>query len=399
MGFLEGKKIVLIVTGSIAAYKSAFLTRLLVKEGAAVQVIMTPAAVSFITPLTLSTLSGRPALIEMMDEGSWNSHVDLGLWADLVLVAPATAHSLAKMALGLADNLAMTTYLSAKSPVMIAPAMDLDMWKHPATQHNVELLRAYGKFMIPVGDGELASGLSGEGRMAEPEVILSHVIKALSRQEGPLSGKKVLITAGPTYEPIDPVRFIGNHSSGKMGLALAENALAMGADVTLVLGPSNLQPATGIEIFRVRSADEMAKVCFDKADDFDILILAAAVADFKPVHPSAKKIKKSGDSLMIELSPTIDIAMELGRRKKTGQKLVGFALETENGLQNAQAKLIRKNFDFIVLNSLEDPGAGFQHDTNKITLVFPGNKSREFELKSKEEVARDILQALISGPN
>lgn len=393
---LAKKHILLIITGSIAAYKSAYLTRLLIKAGAEVKVVMTPAASAFITPLTLSTLSKNKVLIDMMEEGEWNSHVDLGLWADLVLIAPATANTMAKMVAGIADNLALTTYLSAKCPVAIAPAMDLDMWKHPVTQENVNRLKAFGHQVIPVESGELASGLEGEGRMAEPENILSFVADFFSKKkEFDLAGKSVLITAGPTFEKIDPVRFIGNHSSGKMGVAIAAECARRGASVHLVLGPSVLEVDAPVDLIRVTSADEMAKATFNRAADADIIILAAAVADFTPVAPSEKKIKKSGENLTLELKRTQDIAASLGASKKKDQLLVGFALETDHAFENASKKLERKNFDFIVLNSLESEGAGFKHDTNKVTFIFKDNKFREFELKSKKLVARDIVDQVL----
>ena len=392
---LAGKNILLIVTGSIAAYKSALLTRLLVKAGAHVKIVMTPAATAFITPLTLSTLSGNPVLIEMMEQGEWNSHVNLGLWADLVLVAPATANTMAKMASGQADNLALTSYLSAKCPVMIAPAMDLDMWKHPATRKNVTVLQSYGNELIPVGDGELASGLSGEGRMAEPEEIVDRIKAFFSKKKKELTGKNILITAGPTFESIDPVRFIGNNSSGKMGVAIAENCVERGAEVKLILGPSSVVPSTSIQTIRVRSAAEMADSSLAFHEWADIVVLAAAVADYTPEETAMYKIKKSDEVLTLRLKRTTDIAEWFGSHKRPGQLLVGFALETQNGVENAKKKLEKKHFDFIVLNSLEDEGAGFQHDTNKITLIFPNNKIKEFQLKSKVNVAEDIVTEIV----
>jgi phosphopantothenoylcysteine decarboxylase/phosphopantothenate--cysteine ligase len=392
---LQDKKILLIITGSIAAYKSATLIRLFVKSGASVKVVMTAAATEFITPLTLSTLSKNKVLIDMMAEGEWNSHVDLGLWADLVLVAPATANSMAKMASGQADNLAMTTYLSAKCPVAIAPAMDLDMWSHPTTKNNIKTLEAFGNSIIPVDSGELASGLSGEGRMAEPEKILEFVRELFSKKKNEdLKGKKILITAGPTYEAIDPVRFIGNHSSGKMGLAIARICVSRGAEVRLILGPSSLDIPEGIKLTRVTSAAEMADAVSLYQERTDIFILTAAVADYTPVSSSKTKLKKGDETFELSLKRTMDIARSVGKTKRAHQILIGFALETDNALENARKKLKTKNFDFIVLNSLEDKGAGFRHDTNKITIIGKDNKISNFELKSKDEVARDIVDHL-----
>jgi phosphopantothenoylcysteine decarboxylase/phosphopantothenate--cysteine ligase len=395
MSVLRDKKVLLIITGSIAAYKAAFLTRLLVKKGAEVRIVMTEAAQFFITPLTLSTLSQHKVLVDMMEEGEWNSHVDLGLWSDVVLVAPATANTIAKMAVGLADNLALTAYLSAKCPVVVAPAMDLDMWKHPATQKNIGQLMEYGHEIIPVEKGELASGLEGEGRMAEPEHIVQFLQKFFSKKKASkLNGKKVLITAGPTYEAIDPVRFIGNHSSGKMGVALAQSCLQKGANVELVLGPSQVRVEPGIQVHHVVSAAEMAEKAFDIASDSDVIILAAAVADYTPDSSSEFKIKKGEGDWALALKRTTDIAQHLGKVKKEGQIIIGFALETDHALENAAKKLHKKNFDFIVLNTLEDQGAGFQHSTNKITILSRDNKKLEFELKSKTEVAEDITSQI-----
>ncbi|MCB0555695.1 MAG: bifunctional phosphopantothenoylcysteine decarboxylase/phosphopantothenate--cysteine ligase CoaBC [Phaeodactylibacter sp.] len=388
---LKGKKILLGISGSIAAYKSAFLTRLLVKEGAEVQVLMTPSAKSFITPLTLATLSQKPAFSEVSSEEGWNNHVEMGLWADAMIIAPATATTLAKMSIGLADNIIVATYLSARCPVFFAPAMDLDMWAHPTTQENVRRLQNYGNHLIPVGEGELASGLAGPGRMAEPEEIVEY-LRRFWQQEQSLAGRKVLITAGPTYEPIDPVRFIGNRSSGKMGVALAEAAARRGAAVILVLGPSRLSPQQpGIQTIRVETADQMHKVAVQHFPAADLAILAAAVADYRPQEASLQKIKKKSDTLNLELTKTPDIAASLGRSKKPGQLLVGFALETQNELTNAREKLEKKNFDCIVLNSLQDAGAGFNYDTNKVSILHKNNKIRNFELKSKAAVAEDIL--------
>lgn len=388
---LTGKKILLGITGSIAAYKSAFLARLLVKSGAEVQVLMTRAATHFISPLTLSTLSRRPVHTDIVSEDSWNSHVEMGLWADAMVVAPLTASSLARLALGISDNIITATYLSARCPVFFAPAMDLDMWQHPSTQENVRRLQSFGNLLIPVGHGELASGLVGEGRMAEPEEIIAHLQNYWEKARS-LAGKKILITAGPTYEPIDPVRFIGNRSSGKMGVALADEAARRGAKVTLVLGPSRLSPRESrVAVISVQTAEEMQRAALAEFADTDIGILAAAVADYRPREAAEHKIKKTGDTLRLELVKNPDIAASLGSKKLSGQLLVGFALETEDELANAQSKLEKKNFDLIVLNSLRDEGAGFNYDTNKITILGKNNKIRKFELKSKTAVAGDIL--------
>ena len=393
---LSGKKILLGVCGSIAAYKSAQLVRLLVKSGAQVKVVMTPSATEFITPLTLSTLSKHPVLIAF-HEGSgalWNNHVDLGLWADLMIIAPASANTLAKCAGGLCDNLLSAVYLSARCPVFWAPAMDLDMYQHPSTQENLKLLRGYGNQVIDAEHGELASGLVGQGRMAEPEQI--HDIISEHFSSGPLQEKKILITAGPTYERIDPVRFIGNHSTGKMGFALAERLASMGARVSLISGPSKLTvDHPHINLIKVGEAQEM----FDEAqkifDQMDVAIFAAAVADYTPKTKSDKKIKKGSGDMQIELERTPDIAAQLGALKKDHQVTVGFALETNDEQNNAKKKLDAKNLDFIVLNSLNDQGAGFGHDTNKVTIMDRHNNTQNFELKSKKEVARDISEYLL----
>jgi phosphopantothenoylcysteine decarboxylase / phosphopantothenate---cysteine ligase len=391
MDGLSGKKILLGVSGSIAAYKAAFLTRLLIKAGAEVQIIMTPAATDFITPLTLATLSKKPVFTSVLAQDSWNNHVEMGLWADVMLVAPATATTLAKMAHGICDNIIVATYLSAKCPVFFAPAMDLDMWKHPATVANVQRLQSFGNRLIPVGHGELASGLSGDGRMAEPEDIVTLLLQHFAKAQS-LHGKKALVTAGPTYEALDPVRFIGNYSSGKMGIAIAVVLAERGADVTLVLGPSKESTShAGVHTVHVQSAEEMYAACAKLFPVTDISILAAAVADYRPKNISEKKIKKTGNDLSAELVRTTDIAAALGKIKKEGQILIGFALETNDELENAKGKLERKNFDFIVLNSLRDKGAGFQHNTNKITIVGKNNKITEFGLKTKVEVANDII--------
>jgi phosphopantothenoylcysteine decarboxylase / phosphopantothenate---cysteine ligase len=392
---MTGKKIILGVTGSIAAYKSAFLTRLLVKSGAEVQVLMTDAAKHFITPLTLSTLSKRAVHAEIISEESWNSHVELGLWADVMLIAPATATTLSKLASGMSDNIVTATYLSARCPVFVAPAMDLDMWQHPATLRNIDILRGYGCRVIPVGHGELASGLVGDGRMAEPEEIMAY-INSFFNQKKDLIGKKILVTAGPTYEALDPVRFIGNRSSGKMGIEIAEELTERGAEVTLLLGPSKLKANTpSVKTLRVESAQQMYETAISLFPKCDAAVLAAAVADYRPKQVSDIKIKKKENDLTIELEKTPDIATALGMQKQKNQKIVGFALETNDEVANAVSKLKRKNFDFIVLNSLRVSGAGFNHDTNKISLIFDENNIKTFDLKQKEEVARDIVNELV----
>ena len=393
---LKGKKIVLGITGSIAAYKAAILVRLLVKAGAEVQVVMTPAAKEFIAPLTLSTLSGNNVLSEFFNErsGEWHSHVNLGLWADAMIVAPATAATIAKMANGVADNLLVTTYLSIKAPVFVAPAMDLDMFAHPSTTRNLEVLKSYGNRIIEPAAGELASHLVGKGRMEEPENIVRCLEEYFSLSSS-LAGKKVVITAGPTYEKIDPVRFIGNYSSGKMGFALAEECASNGAEVTLVAGPVSLEtPHPSIKRINVESASEMYEATRHEFENADAAILCAAVADFTPDNKASEKIKREkGGNLMLELKPTPDIAASLGAVKRPEQRLVGFALETNNAESNARDKLARKNLDFIVLNSLEDKGAGFAVDTNKVTII-DAEKATQYPLKSKKEVARDIVKHL-----
>lgn len=394
---LKGKRILLGVCSGIAAYKAAFLTRLLVKAGAEVQVVMTPGAKEFITPLTLSTLSKNPVFSEFASgkNGEWTNHVQLALNADLILIAPATANTLAKMANGFCDNLLLAVYLSARCPVMFAPAMDLDMLKHPATQKNIESLKSFGNILIPSATGELASGLHGEGRLAEPEQILKFVEDFFGRKKN-LSGKKVLISAGPTYEAIDPVRFIGNHSSGKMGVALAEEAAKEGAQVTLVLGPSSVLPAnSAIKVLHIESAQEMYNTCTRLFKTHDIAIMSAAVADYRPAKISATKIKKQDASLTIQLEPTPDTLASLGKLKTKRQMLVGFALETNNEIENAKKKVKTKNLDFIVLNSLRNKNAGFRHNTNKISIIDRNNKIHNFELKNKDEVAKDIIAHLI----
>jgi phosphopantothenoylcysteine decarboxylase/phosphopantothenate--cysteine ligase len=389
---LQNKKIVLGVCGSIAAYKSASVVRMLIKAGAEVQVVMTPDATGFITPLTLSTLSKHPVLVEYSntETGEWNNHVELGLWADFMLVAPVSANTLAKMANGQSDNLLTAVYLSAKCPVYFAPAMDLDMWKHPATQQNIQVLKGYGNIMMRPGSGELASGLFGEGRMAEPEEIVSFLAADIKKKL-PLVNQKILVTAGPTHEAIDPVRFIGNHSSGKMGFAIADQFASMGADVILVTGPtSQTSKQQSVKRVDVTSAADMLEACLQYYKDVQACIMSAAVADFTPANVSAQKIKKQDNDLSIELKKTTDILKTLGEQKQTGQILVGFALETNDEEKNAIDKLQRKNLDFIVLNSLNDEGSGFKTDTNKITIIDNSLKKTTFELKDKNEVAKDI---------
>jgi len=394
MHSLQGKKIILGICGSIAAYKSAFLTRLLIKAGAEVRVLMTPAATEFITPLTLSTLSKNAVFTDVSSADGWNNHVELGLWADAMLIAPVTATTLGKLANGICDTILAAVYLSARCPVFFAPAMDLDMWQHPATQQNVQRLQSFGNQMIPVGQGELASGLSGPGRMAEPEDIVQFLDDHFQRKLDFLD-TSVLITAGPTYEAIDPVRFLGNRSSGKMGVAIAEAFARRGAQVELVLGPSVLQPLdANIHTTRVESAQQMYEATEAHFAKAEITVLAAAVADYRPAEVAEQKIKKKTDALSLQLEKTIDIAATLGKRKQSDQLLIGFALETQHGLENAQDKLQRKNLDLIVLNSLEDAGAGFQHDTNKVSFVYPGNKVENFELKTKAAVAEDLVEAI-----
>jgi phosphopantothenoylcysteine decarboxylase/phosphopantothenate--cysteine ligase len=394
---LRGKNVIVGVTGSIAAYKIAAFVRLLIKEECAVKVVLTDAAKEFITPLTLATLSKNPVLSAFTEgeEGEWNNHVELGLWGDAMVIAPATANTMAKMANGQVDNLLLATYLSARCPVFVAPAMDLDMYHHPGTQKNLETLKANGNHIIQVNSGELASGLTGEGRMSEPEEMLE-VLQQHFEINRPLKDKKVLISAGPTHEKIDPVRYLGNNSSGKMGFQLAEAAAAQGAEVTLVTGPTALQLTDrSIQRIDVVSAQEMYDVCSNQFKTANIAIMAAAVADFTPGAVADKKIKKDGGEMVLKLKPTIDILNSLGEQKTVDQLLVGFALETNDELENAQKKLAKKNLDFIVLNSMNDAGAGFQHDTNKITIVEANNKFTSFELKSKQEVAKDIIGKII----
>ena len=397
---LRGKNILIGVTGGIAAYKTATIIRLLVKGGASVKVIMTEHAKEFITPLTLATLSKHPVLTDFFDpeNGCWNSHVDLGLWANLFLIAPATANTIGKMANGIADNLLLTSYYSARCTVFVAPSMDMDMLRHPATVKNIETLRSYGNYILEPSSGELASGLAGKGRMVEPEEIVKEIDNFFSKKKyKPLKGKRLLINAGPTQEKIDPVRFISNYSSGKMGVALADAACEYGAEVELVLGPVNVYPRqSSVKVINVTSAESMANECIGRFGKCDIAILAAAVADFTPDIASKKKIKRGDNELIMNLKPTTDIATVLGKAKTSKQLLAGFALETDNELENAAMKLKRKNLDIIVLNSLNEKGAGFGYDTNRITMIDRYNNIDKFELKSKEEAARDILDKIVS---
>lgn len=397
MNTLQGKKIVLGITGSIAAYKAAVLTRGLIKKGAEVQIVITPAGKEFITPITLSALTSKPVISEFFSQrdGTWHSHVDLGLWADAMVIAPATASTIGKMAHGVADNMLVTTYLSMKAPVFVAPAMDLDMFAHPSTQHNLDILRSYGNHIIEPASGELASHLVGKGRMEEPEKIIE-VLEAFFARQQDLAGRKIVITAGPTYEKIDPVRFIGNYSSGKMGYALAEACASRGAEVVLVSGPVTLQTVhPNIRRIDVESAAEMHRAAADAFKDADGGILCAAVADFTPEQVADQKIKREKDDLVLRLKPTCDIAASLGKEKRPDQLLVGFALETCDEVSHAQDKLARKNFDFIVLNSLNDKGAGFRCDTNKITII-DRSEAVSYPLKRKQEVAEDIVDKLSS---
>ncbi|MBK7383166.1 MAG: bifunctional phosphopantothenoylcysteine decarboxylase/phosphopantothenate--cysteine ligase CoaBC [Flavobacteriales bacterium] len=397
MQTLLNRNVLLGVTGGIAAYKSAQLVRLLVKAGCEVQVVMTPGAHDFITPLTLATLSKRPVLTELIDRngtGTWNDHVHLARWADVVVVAPATANTIGKMVHGLCDNLLLACFLSAECPVFVAPAMDLEMWRDPSTRRNIDLLKERNIRTIGPEAGELASGLTGEGRMSEPEAIVQELISGLLGKSK-LSGRRILISAGPTQEAIDPVRYIGNRSTGKMGFALAEEAALRGANVQLVTGPVDLElDRPGITRTDVVSAAEMAAACKQMAAECDVVIMSAAVADYRPAQAANEKMKKSGGSLEVPLEPTEDILAGLGAAKRRGQRLVGFALETDNELAHAKEKLVRKNLDLLVLNSLRDPGAGFGTDTNKVTLLVPGTDPVELPLMSKAEVARAILDRL-----
>ena len=397
---LQGKKIVLGITGSIAAYKAAVLIRLLIKKGAEVQVVITPAGKEFITPITLSALTSKPVISEFFAQrdGSWHSHVALGQWADAMLVAPATASSIGKMAHGIADNMLITTYLSMKAPVFVAPAMDLDMFAHPSTTANRNTLRSYGNHIIEPAEGELASHLVGKGRMEEPENIVAYLERYFAQRDE-LAGKKIVITAGPTYEKIDPVRFIGNYSSGKMGFALAEECAARGAEVTLVAGPVQMKTShPAIHRIDVESCAEMYEATTAAFTEANAAILCAAVADFTPETTADTKIKREGDDPVLRLKPTHDIAAALGRMKQPHQRLVGFALETNDETAHAQDKLRRKNLDFIVLNSLRDAGAGFRHDTNKVTIISESD-IKEYPLKSKAEVAKDIVDELVMRVN
>lgn len=394
---LKGKHIILGITGSIAAYKAAYIIRALVKKGAEVQVVITPAGKEFITPITLSALSSKPVISEFFSnrDGSWNSHVDLGLWADAMLVAPATASTIGKMANGIADNMLITTYLSCKAPVFVAPAMDLDMFAHPSTQQNLDRLRSFGNHIIEPAEGELASHLVGKGRMEEPDKIIA-VLEEFFASQTVLEKKKIVITAGPTYEKIDPVRFIGNYSSGKMGFALAEACAAQGAEVTLIAGPVSLATVhPNIHRIDVESADEMYEAAMAAYPEADAGILCAAVADYRPEVQADEKIKReSKGDITLHLVPNKDIAASLGAIKREGQVLVGFALETNNEATNAESKLKRKNLDFIVLNSLRDAGAGFRCDTNKISIIDNKGESTSYPLKSKQGVATDIVNKL-----
>ncbi|MBQ2225238.1 MAG: bifunctional phosphopantothenoylcysteine decarboxylase/phosphopantothenate--cysteine ligase CoaBC [Prevotella sp.] len=392
---LQGKHIVLGITGSIAAYKACYIIRALVKKGAEVQVVITPSGKEFITPITLSTLTHKPVVSEFFSQrdGTWNSHVDLGLWADLMLIAPCTASTLGKMANGIADNMLITTYLSMKAPVVIAPAMDLDMYKHPSTQKNMQTLQSYGNIIIEPESGFLASGLEGKGRMEEPDVIAEYIDQFLSDNHNQLKGKKVLITAGPTYEKIDPVRFIGNYSSGKMGFALAEECKRRGAEVTLISGPVALKCSKSINRIDVESCQQMYEAAITAFSDSDAAILCAAVADFKPEDVADEKIKREGNKLTLHLTPTHDIAANLGKMKTPQQRIVAFALETNNEQVNAQRKLEKKNADFIVLNSTRIPGTTFRSDENQISIISSNGK-KDYEKKPKSLVARDIIDEL-----
>ena len=390
---VKDKNIIIGVSGGIAAYKIPLLVRLLKKAGANVQVLMTPAAHDFVTPVTLATLSGRPVLTEFVKDntGSWHNHVSLGMWADLMVFAPVTANTLAKMANGQADNFLLAVYMSAKCPVMIAPAMDLDMYAHPATKANLDKLQSYGYHIIPATKGELASGLTGYGRMEEPENIFTRIQDFFAKKND-LAGKKVLVTAGPTYESIDPVRFIGNHSSGKMGIAIAEEAAERGAEVVLVLGPTHLQAShPNIRTVKVQNAAQMYEAVHKEFGNADITVMAAAVADFTPEQTAGQKIKKSGDVMTLKLKATKDILASLGQKKTKNQILIGFAMETENEKANALKKLRKKNLDFIVLNSLREKNAGFKHDTNRVTILTKSGDIIDYPLKTKKEVAADIL--------
>ncbi len=392
---LKGKKIILGVTGSIAAFKTAALVRLLVKQGAEVKVVMTAAAKNFVTPLTLSTLSKNEVLTEIATDNTWANHVMLGRWANIMVIAPLSCNTLAKMATGLCDNILMAVYLSATCPVVVAPAMDEDMWHHTTTKNNLATIAGFSNHILPVESGELASGLTGPGRMAEPETIVKWLTDFFL-QKNELKGKKVLITAGPTYEALDPVRFIGNHSSGKMGVAIAEEMKSRGAEVTLVLGPSSVTITEGITVVKVTTAQQMYDACLPVFDTADIAVMSAAVADYTPVNTATEKIKKADGTLTVELAKTKDILKTLGQLKKNGQFLAGFALETTNEKEYALKKLHEKNADMVVLNSLNDAGAGFGHNTNKITIFTKQGKEYFFETKTKKEVAKDIVNTIIN---
>lgn len=392
----QGKKILIGITGSIAAYKSILLVRSLVKLGAEIKVVMTPSAKDFVTPLTLSTLSKNDVIVDLFEEGSWSNHVMLGRWADLMLIAPLSCNTLGKMANGLCDNMLLATYLSATCPVVVAPAMDEDMWHHPVTGENLIKLAGFGNKIIPVEKGELASGLYGDGRMAEPETIIDFIEENFFRPKD-LEGKRVLVTAGPTYEPIDPVRFIGNHSSGKMGIAISKELVKRGAQVHLVLGPSSLgKNIEGVKLHQVQTAEEMYQVCQELFPASDIAVMSAAVADYTPATYADQKIKKNGDSLHLELTKTKDILKSLGAIKRKDQLLVGFALETSNEREYALNKMATKNADLIVLNSLNDAGAGFGHDTNKVTIFEKSGQEFDFERKPKQQVAKDIVDRIVN---
>ncbi len=395
---LKGKKILLAVTGSIAAYKSVFFVRLLVKAGAEVKVIMTDGAKDFVSPLTFGTLSKNKVLTNLFDEDTWANHVILGRWADAMIIAPASCNTIAKMANGICDNLLLAVYLSSQAPVLIAPAMDEDMWQHPATQRNIKLLTQVGNLLLPVNKGELASGLSGEGRMAEPEEMIKYLEDFFEKKKK-LKGKKALVTAGPTYEAIDPVRFISNHSSGKMGVAIAEALYKQGADVHLVLGPSAIEPAGGIRQEKVVSAEEMYNACMKRITTYDIIVMAAAVADYAPKTTSNKKIKKNTPEFSLELMKTKDILLEAGKMKSSHQTLVGFALETNNEKENALKKLKQKNADLIILNSMNDKGAGFGGETNRVTIFDRNKREYKFPTKTKKDVAEDIVNTIIQYRN
>ena len=390
----KGKKILLGITGSIAAYKAILLVRLFIKNGAEVKVICTPSSKDFVTSLSLSTISKNPVLTELFDENAWTNHVMLGRWADLFVIAPLSCNTLAKMANGICDNLLLATYLSATCPVLVAPAMDEDMWKHPATKLNLSRIESFGNKIIPVESGELASGLYGEGRMAEPESIVEY-ISAIFFLNKEFKGKKALVTAGPTHEPIDPVRFIGNHSSGKMGLAIADELASRGVEVSLVLGPGSANPRNNnVKAIHVETAEQMYEACLVQSHQMDIIVMAAAVADYTPARPSEEKLKKKEGQMVLELNRTKDILKELGMKKKPGQVLVGFALENRNEQEYAESKLKEKNADLIVLNSLRDAGAGFGIDTNKITIFQKNGPPIPFGLKPKQQVAKDIVDTI-----